>query len=109
MPVIKLYCYELKLTDVFGHRASITLFYVKAHTVTFSQGLESRHINGGVVNKYVLTVFLFNKAISLFFTKPLYCSFCQGANLLSKDYGPNPRSPLQQKETVLQSKADLQM
>jgi len=43
------------------------------------------------MDKYVLTVFLTDEAISLLFTKPLYRPLCQSSNLLSKitSYAPN--------------------
>jgi len=61
--------------------------------VTFCEGLESGRIDGRKVNKYIWTVFLFNKTISLFITKPLYDSLCQSPDLLLKTfyYGPKPQ------------------
>jgi len=50
-----------------------------------SEALESGYVNGREVDKNVSTVFLLNKPVTLFVAKLLYCSFCQGANLLSKN------------------------
>jgi hypothetical protein len=92
MPVITV-CSGLRLFDVLGLRPSVALFHVKAHLVAFCQALEPGHINGGVVNKYVLPVVLLNKTISLLFTKPLYGPFWQITDPLSEtfQYGSNPR------------------
>lgn len=46
-----LYFIELKLADVLSQRSSVALFYIKAHPDTFSEALESEHIDRGVVKK----------------------------------------------------------
>jgi hypothetical protein len=61
---------------------STALFYLKAHLATFIKALESGHVDGGVVNKYVATIFLLNEAESFFVTEPLQDSFCQDDILL---------------------------
>jgi hypothetical protein len=59
-----------------------------------------------VMNKQVITIFLFNKPETLLFTKPLYCALCQSANLLSNNFnhGPKPTVATLAKETILQTK-----
>jgi hypothetical protein len=53
------------------------LFYLKADPVTFIKALESGHVDGGVVNKYIATLFLLNEAESFFLTEPIRDSFCR--------------------------------
>jgi len=43
---------------------------------------ESRHFDGGIVNKYIPTVVLCDETKSLFFTKPFYSSLCHTSDLL---------------------------
>ena len=78
------YYRTLNLTNVLSHRSSLILFYVKGHAVTLGEGLKSGRSDGRKVNEYIWAVFLFNKTISLFITKPFYDSFCQNPDLLLK-------------------------
>jgi hypothetical protein len=65
----------LQFSDVLGLGTSIILFHLKAHPVTFSKCLESRHIDGRMMDKYVPTlVVLTDKTKSLLIVKPLYSS-----------------------------------
>jgi hypothetical protein len=57
------------------------------------KSFETRHVDGGVMNKYILTLILLNEAIPFPFTKPLYSSFCHSDDLL-KCFVPSPRPPL---------------
>jgi hypothetical protein len=59
------------------------LFCVKAHPVTLIKALESGYVDGGVVNKYVATVFLLNETGSFFFIESLQDSFCHDDIFLS--------------------------
>jgi hypothetical protein len=65
---------------------SAALFCLKAHPVTFIKALESGHVDGGLVNKYVPTVFLLNEAESFFVTEPLHDSFRRDDILLSNRF-----------------------
>ncbi len=82
--------WELGFHDILGHGPSVALFHIKGHFLTFGEGLEPRHVYGGVVNKYVLTVFLLNKTISFLITEPLYDPFCQNADLLLRIFVGGP-------------------
>jgi hypothetical protein len=62
------------------------LFYVKAHPVAVIKALEPGHVDGGMVNEYVATLFLLNKTESLFIAKPFYDSVCHSDILLSKNF-----------------------
>ena len=97
---------ELEPYDIFCLGTAIAFFYVEAHPITLGKGLESFHFNVGVMNKQVITIFLFNKPEALLFTKPLYCSFCQSAALLSNNFNhfPLPTVATLAKETILQTK-----
>ena len=78
------YYSRLDLDNILGHRPAVALFHLKAHSFTISECLKPGRVNRGVMNEYVRTFILFNKAISLFLTKPLHRSFCQSADLLSR-------------------------
>lgn len=97
---------ELNLGDVLGHRPSVALFNVKADLLTFSETFEPRHVDRGVVHKYILPVFLCNEAESLFITKPFYCSLCQSADPLSKKFYmvPKLRPPPYQRKRSFRAK-----
>jgi len=56
----------LKFSDVLGLGTSIILFHLKTYPVTFSEALESRHIDGREMDKYVLTAILTDKAKTFF-------------------------------------------
>jgi len=72
----------LEFLDVLGFEASMILFHLKAHTVTFSKALESRHINGRIMDKYIPTIVLTDEPKSFLFTKPLYRSLGHTFDLL---------------------------
>lgn len=74
----------LQLRDVLGLRPPIALFNLEAHPVAFIERPEPRHIDGRVVNKQILTVFLLNKSKPFPLTEPLHYSFSQSANPLSQ-------------------------
>ena len=46
----------LEYSDVLGFGASMILFHLKAHSITFSKYLESRHIDAREMYKYVPTI-----------------------------------------------------
>jgi hypothetical protein len=62
------------------------LFYIKAHLVTLIEALESGHVDLGMVDEHIATVFLLNETESLFITEPLYDSFCHSDLLLSNKF-----------------------
>lgn len=62
------------------------LFRFKAHPVTFSEALESRHNDGRMMDKYIPTIVLTNETKSLFFTKPLNRSLSHTSDLLFKSF-----------------------
>jgi len=54
----------LQFPNALDRRPSTALFLLKAHPVTSIKALESGHVDGGVVNKYVATVFPLDEAES---------------------------------------------
>ena len=68
---------------IFCSGSSLADFNLKRDPISFSKRSESLHINRRMVHKYVVTVFLLNKAISLSITKPFYDSVRQSVILLS--------------------------
>jgi len=67
-------CCQLKLRDVLGRRPFGAFSNLEAHPVTFSEILESFHVDVGVVNEYVRAIFLLDEAVAFLFTKELYSS-----------------------------------
>lgn len=59
---------------VFRLRAFLTLCHFHRDLLAFFQRFETLHLNGCVVNEYVLTTFAFDKAKSFIVVEPLYGS-----------------------------------
>jgi hypothetical protein len=99
------YFNRLDFGYILGHRASFVLFHIKLHALPVSQCLESRRVDGRIVDKHIWPVFPLDKAKSLLFTKPFHCPFCQSFDLLSKTSpdGPNRRAETLTKEEILYS------
>ncbi len=76
---------ELRFANVFGDRSSFAVFYLETHLVAFFQTLETGHIYGGVVNKYIRALFLFDETISFLVAKPFNCSVGQNSFPLLKN------------------------
>jgi hypothetical protein len=66
--------------------AFLTLLYVKANPVALSQRLEAVPIDSRMMNKYIRTVFLFNKTVALAVMEPLHDSVSHSDNLLSYEF-----------------------
>jgi hypothetical protein len=79
------------------------LSHVKAHPITFVKNLETGHVDGGVMNKYISTLILLNEAVPFLFTKPLNRSFCHSAGLPKKSLFPNSRPALWQRKQSLKA------
>ena len=79
---------KLDFMNVFGHRAAITVLYVKAHLLSSGKLLEAGHGNGGEMDEYVRAFFLFDKAVPLLVVKPLNGALRHSAHLLSLDIAP---------------------
>jgi len=78
----KIYFSGSKFDNVLGLGASIALFNLKTHSVTFAEGLKSGHVNTGMMNKQVLSIFLRNETKSFSVTKPFYNAFSQSLTSL---------------------------
>jgi hypothetical protein len=48
---------------------AVAIIHFKSYPVPSSQGLESLHINGRVMNEYVWAIILLNEPIALLITK----------------------------------------
>jgi hypothetical protein len=85
---------QSKLSDVLGLGPSIILFHLKAYTVTFYKSLESGHIDGRIVNKYVPPLVLADETKSLLLIKPFYSSLWHSTDLPLKPlaYAPRPEN-----------------
>jgi hypothetical protein len=83
--------FQSKPSDVLGLGPSIILFHLKAYTVTFYKSLESRHIDGRIVNKYVPTLVLTDETKSLLLIKPFYSSLWHSTDLPLKPFNYAPR------------------
>jgi len=70
---------------VFCLVSSVCFFDVEGDLITLDEILEAGHVYGRIVNKKVLTVFLFDKPETLFFVKPLHCSCSQSETSLDID------------------------
>jgi hypothetical protein len=70
--------------DVDCRGAFLALLDLEAHAVAFIQRPETARIDGGMMNKHVRTVFLFDETKPLAVVKPLYYAFCHGDFLLVK-------------------------
>ena len=53
-----------------------SLFDVKSNTVAFVKRPESACIDAGMVDEYILTIFLLDKAITFTIIKPLHNTIC---------------------------------
>ena len=62
---------------VFCLEPPVCFFDVEDDLITFNEILEAGHVDGRIVNKEILTVFLFDKPETLFFVKPFHCSCSQ--------------------------------
>jgi hypothetical protein len=105
------YLSRLNFGYILGHGSSFVLFHIKLYALPISQRLESRRVDGRIMDKYVRSVFPFDKAKSFLFTKPFYCPFCQSSDLLSKTSpdGPNRTADTLTKERILHSETDPQI
>jgi len=82
----------------------LTLLQVKIHLVTFVQRLETASVDTGMMDKYILSIFLLNKAVAFAIAKPFYCSISHRDILLSKILKvPNFRMPLGENGSFLQN------
>lgn len=70
--------------DICRGGAFLTLLYVKGDALSFIERLKAGSIDGGMMNKYVRTVFLLEKTKALTVIKPLYSSISHSDNLLSE-------------------------
>ncbi len=102
MSVIK----DLKPVDIFGFRSPVAFFHLKAYALAINERFKSGHVDTGMMNKQVLTVFLLNKAKSLSLIKPFYSSFSQSDDLLSwiHYHGPKPVVAALAKGVILSKK-----
>jgi hypothetical protein len=58
MPFVVKYFSGSKFDDVLGLRAAIAFLNFKTHSVPLAEGLKSGHINAGMMNKQILSIFL---------------------------------------------------
>ena len=81
MPFLVRYS-TLDYSNVNRSQTFLTLLNVKRYTVTFIKGFEARCIDTGMVNKYIITLFLLDKSKPFCVIKPLYNSLSHCDNLL---------------------------
>ena len=77
-------CRKLRLGHVLGRWPFVALLHFKIHPVTFSECLESGHVDRGVVNKYISTAVLLNETEPFPFVEPLYRPTYHSDGLLQK-------------------------
>jgi len=85
IPLFKSGNVNLSHSYIYCGRAFLTLLYVKGDSVAFLKRLETGSIDPSMVNKYIGTIFLFNKTVTFTVIKPLYSSTCHSDTLLSKN------------------------
>ena len=67
---------------ILGFRSTVTFLYLENNHLPLSQRLESRHVDGGKVDKNVPTFVFIDEAIPLFVIEPFYCAVRQNTDLL---------------------------
>jgi hypothetical protein len=77
---------ELDYFYIYCSRAFTPLLYVKCNSVAFIERLEAGCIDPRMVNEYITTVFLLNKAIASAVIKPFYDSTGHGGILLPPEF-----------------------
>jgi hypothetical protein len=73
----------LDYRDVYCRRAFFALLYLKCHLIAFLERLEAGPVDGRVMDKDILPVFLLNEAIAFLLIEPFHSSICHGGNIPS--------------------------
>src|SRR5213592_4049290 len=73
---------RLGANDVRGVQPFLASLHFELHDLTFGEGLEPVHLDGGEVYEHVLAAFLFNEAVALRVIEPIHFSLSHSVCLL---------------------------
>jgi hypothetical protein len=76
----------LRYLHVYSSRTFLTLLYIERNPVAFIQRFEAGRIYSGMMNKYIRSVLLLNKAVAFTVIEPFHDSISHSDTLLSDNF-----------------------